>query len=278
MTIRYLGTAAAEGLPAVFCNCPACLNARRRGGRNVRTRSQVLVNDDFLIDFPMDTYLHALKFRLDLSAVRHVFITHSHMDHCYPQDLIMHGEPYAHDMTAPRISVYGNADVLAVFEEQTRRELKPAVRASICLTELKPYEAVTAGAYVVTPLPAVHTPGEDCFVYLVARGGRTYLHLNDTGILPEAVYDRIAEKVRHIDAVSFDCTYGFRRKGPGRHMGALDAVDEAAKLQARGLTDERTLKILTHFSHNGALTHTQLCRRAGRYGFVVAYDGYTVAL
>lgn len=58
-------------------------------------------------------------------------------------------------------------------------------------------------------------------------------------------------------------------------MGALDAADEAAKLQARGLTDERTLKILTHFSHNGALTHTQLCRRAGRYGFAVAYDGYT---
>ena len=278
MTIRYLGTAAAEGLPAVFCNCPACLTARRRGGRNVRTRSQVLVNDDFLIDFPMDTYLHALRFRLDLSAVRHVFITHSHMDHCYPQDLIMHGAPYAHGMTAPRISVYGNADVLAVFEEQTRRELKPAVRASISLTELKPYEDVTADGYTVTPLPAVHTPGEVCFVYLVARGGRTYLHLNDTGILPEAVYDRIAEKVPHIDAVSFDCTYGFCRKGPGRHMGALDAAGEAEKLRARGLTDETTVKILTHFSHNGALTHAQLCRRAAEYGFSVAYDGCTVTL
>lgn len=136
MTIRYLGTAAAEGLPAVFCNCPACLNARRRGGRNVRTRSQVLVNDDFLIDFPMDTYLHALRFRLDLSAVRHVFITHSHMDHCYPQDLIMHGRAVRarHDFAGA--SRYTATPTCWRYSKSRRRgELKSAVRASICLTD-----------------------------------------------------------------------------------------------------------------------------------------------
>lgn len=277
-TIRYLGTAAAEGLPAVFCNCPTCCAARRKGGKNIRTRSQVLINSDLLIDFPMDSYLHALKYRLDLSAVKYIFVTHSHMDHCYAQDFLMHGEPYAHNMTAPDLVLYGNADVLAVFEEQTRRESKPAIRATITTVELTPYVDIQAGEYLVTPLPAVHTRGENCFVYLIRTDGKAYLHLHDTGILPDAVYDAVAERVGRLDAVSFDCTYGFTRKGPGRHMGALDAADELQKLAARNLVDDGTIKILTHFSHNGALPHREMARRAKTLGFSVAYDGYQIII
>ncbi len=29
MKLQYLGTAAAEGIPALFCNCPVCTAARR---------------------------------------------------------------------------------------------------------------------------------------------------------------------------------------------------------------------------------------------------------
>ena len=34
MKIRYLGTAAAEGWPALFCSCPICTKARAEGGRS----------------------------------------------------------------------------------------------------------------------------------------------------------------------------------------------------------------------------------------------------
>ena len=61
MELTYLGTAAAEGFPAMFCNCAHCREARALGGKNIRTRSQALVNDDLLIDFPADTYMHFLN-------------------------------------------------------------------------------------------------------------------------------------------------------------------------------------------------------------------------
>ena len=32
MKIQYLGTAAAEGLPALFCGCEICQNARKTKG------------------------------------------------------------------------------------------------------------------------------------------------------------------------------------------------------------------------------------------------------
>ena len=50
MQFQYLGTAAAEGWPAVFCRCKYCLEAQRLGGKNIRTRSQAIVNDDLLLD------------------------------------------------------------------------------------------------------------------------------------------------------------------------------------------------------------------------------------
>lgn len=48
MKIQYLGTAAAEGWPGIFCNCPVCREAVRRGGKNIRSRSQALVDDSLL--------------------------------------------------------------------------------------------------------------------------------------------------------------------------------------------------------------------------------------
>ena len=46
MKIHYLGTAAAEGWPAVFCQCDACKAGKEMGGKNIRTRSSVLIDDE----------------------------------------------------------------------------------------------------------------------------------------------------------------------------------------------------------------------------------------
>lgn len=54
MKIQYLGTAA-EGLPALFCECETCKHAAFLGGRNIRTRSQAIIDDALLIDYPADT-------------------------------------------------------------------------------------------------------------------------------------------------------------------------------------------------------------------------------
>ena len=101
MEFTYLGTAAAEGWPAVFCRCKYCLEAQRLGGKNIRTRSQAIINDDLLIDLPPDTYLHKLAHNLDLTRVKYLLLTHCHMDHFYPQELTVRGSCYSVDMVSP---------------------------------------------------------------------------------------------------------------------------------------------------------------------------------
>ena len=120
MKLLYLGTAAAEGLPASFCNCAICENARRVGGREVRSRAQLLVDGELLIDFPPDTYYHCLLHGLYLGRLHTLLVTHSHSDHWYPAGLSERLDIYQHGAEG-LLDVYGNEAVLASY----RRELCP---------------------------------------------------------------------------------------------------------------------------------------------------------
>ena len=110
MKIAFYGTAAGEGWPGVFCHCQLCQDARRLKGKNIRTRSQALVNDDLLLDLPPDNQLHSIQYGLDLSKVKTLLFTHSHSDHCYPYDLELLREPYSHSYNGV-MQVYGNEHV-----------------------------------------------------------------------------------------------------------------------------------------------------------------------
>ena len=51
MKIKYLGTGAAEGIPAIFCNCSICKNAKNMKGKEIRTRCQAIIDEEIIIDF-----------------------------------------------------------------------------------------------------------------------------------------------------------------------------------------------------------------------------------
>ena len=60
MKLTFYGTGASEGVPAVFCECESCVQARKLGGRNLRTRTSARVDDHVLIDFSVDSFAHVL--------------------------------------------------------------------------------------------------------------------------------------------------------------------------------------------------------------------------
>lgn len=276
MRLKFLGTAAAEGVPAVFCNCPTCLRAKERGGKDVRTRSQILLDDDTLFDFPMDTYMHVLRYKLDLSRVKRVLITHSHMDHCYPQEFCMRGGPFAHGLTEERVTVFGNRTVCKIFVNDTDREIRPEVKSNISVRPLHPFDQVTDGDMRIIALPASHTKGEECLVYYVERKGEGALLLNDTGPLDKAVFERLYETGVNVTVAALDCTYGAIRHGAGRHMGLYDIVDQRELMRAVGLVKSDTRIIATHLSHNTDLDYDRISALAAKENIVVAFDGMEV--
>ena len=142
MKIRYLGTGAAEGLPAPFCTCAICENARVEGGREVRSRSQMLVGEELLIDFPPDTYYHSLAHGLRLGKVHTLLVTHDHMDHWFPGGLINRHSAYQQGAEGV-LHVYGNEAVGRSFTAQFSSA--SAVEAPRCGSATAFFIFMTAG-------------------------------------------------------------------------------------------------------------------------------------
>ena len=275
MKLTYLGTAAAEGWPAVFCNCEYCLKAKKAGGKNIRTRSQAIINDDLLIDLGPDTYMHALNNKLDLSAVKNCIITHSHTDHFMPVYLMFRNTEYfAHNLTQEKLHIYGNEKVLEKYNHYfPNPEDSKENGVEIHLQEL--YKEVKIGDYLVTPLRANHAAGEDAFVFLIKKDNKTILYLNDTGRPFDDFYEFFENNKVHIDLISYDCTFVILPSCAG-HLG-LDSVQEVReKLAQLGVCDETTQHVITHFSHNGKLIHDELVPEGEKIGVITAYDGFSI--
>ena len=112
MKLQYLGTAAAEGAPALFCRCEFCQYARKAGGREIRTRSGALLDDKIKLDFGPDSYKHMLDNGLDYSAIHSVLITHTHEDHFDIEDIALRRPTFAHlPEGEPPMTFYGNERV-----------------------------------------------------------------------------------------------------------------------------------------------------------------------
>lgn len=273
MKITFLGTGAAEGFPAMFCSCRNCIAARRMGGAEVRTRTQVLVDGDLSVDFPPEAYAHSVKYGVNLSALSTVLVTHSHMDHFYAHDFILRGYKYA-QLQAERLQLYGNAEVCKVFAECTRREMKAEVAERVGMQEIKPYTVFRAGDYRVIALPARHSVTEQALLFYIEKGGKGYLHLHDTGVPDDRALAFLAENGAYARLVAFDCTFVDSCGGANaRHMGIEENMAVKNKLLSLGVCGEDSRYVITHFSHNANPTRERLAVIGQKYGVTAAYDG-----
>lgn len=273
MEIQYWGTAASEGWPALFCKCEACERARRLGGKNIRTRSQSVIDREIIIDMPPDTYFHALTHCMDLSAVRNILITHSHEDHFYPLDLILKAPPYARMGASSRINVYGNEVIVDRLKKEMAQSGIPEIEEYVNPVLLEPFSPVRVEDYQVTALLADHIPDERCYLYSVEKEGKRLLYAHDTGVFPKVTWEYLQQ--RHWDAVSLDCTFVLASNERG-HMGLPNDAQVRREMLECGCADFRTKFIINHFSHNGGVTHEELSERAAKLGFLTAFDGMTV--
>lgn len=266
MKLTYLGTAAAEGFPALFCHCRHCEEARRLGGKSIRTRSQALVNDELLIDLPADTYQHFLQNGIHGDAIRYLLVTHGHQDHFYREELNLRSGAFAHDMRVP---------VLKLIASETLCKAVPPLPGVEPLP-IRAFEALALDGYRVTALPARHMPGGDALFYVI-EGDKTLLYAHDTGYFYEEVFDFIEQKDWVFDMISLDCTnIDLPIPDEGSHMGFPNIARLLKRLERMGATGEHTVRYVNHFSHNACPLHPALSENAAAYGCLVSYDGCEV--
>lgn len=272
MKIRYLGTAAYDAIPALFCQCDTCMRARALGGRNIRSRCQALVNEDLLLDFNPDTVMHFQRDNIDCNKIDYCLITHSHEDHLYPSDMMIprfSAKPH-------KVRYFVGKAGYEIIEKEFHRfpaMLNPDLAE---VTEIEPFTEFSVGPYRVLSVKGQHDPTSSPLLYAIEQDGKRLLYAHDTGIFLEETIEAL-RKFGKFDMISLDCTGAV---GAGDwvkdHMNLANCGKTMDRFRREGIADGQTICVLSHFSHNGWANYDELLEPAKKYGFLVAYDGMTL--
>ncbi|MDF2943597.1 MAG: phnP [Herbinix sp.] len=281
MIIKILGTAAAEGVPALFCNCAFCIYARTHQGKEVRRRCSVLINENLVIDLGPDALWNSVSFNISYSQISYILLSHSHFDHTslhtfllalskyratetvFPQKIMIIGSDYVYNHLLKQLAIANeNSEMFwSVFEYKV----------------VHAYDKIQLNKYIIDILPSNHSVDEPCLLYLISDGKKTVFYGTDTR--PYAVQELFRSYSDTIlDAIISDCTYGNYINSKGRHMGLPDNIRVKQEMETMGLFSNKSLYILTHFSHDSLKPYSEIAREAHKYGMSVAYDGMEICL
>lgn len=276
MKLKFLGTAAGEGIPALLCDCDVCRRSRERGGKNLRARSQAMIDDVLLIDMPPETYSNLHRYRINLLNVRYWLITHTHPDHFHPTEFTFtrngNFAHYADDWHG--IDIHGSAD------------LEVPLREFICEDDHAAYmryhretafQSFRCGDYTVTPLAANHGT-ENPFIYVIEKDGKAVLYAHDTGPFSKEVWAYLQSMTATLSVVSLDCTAGSKMTYHYPvHMCLGWNIECRDELIKRGIANENTVFVLNHFSHNGDnAMYDDFKDIAKQHGFLASFDGMEI--
>ena len=271
MRLTVLGSAAAEGWPALFCRCEACARARELGGRDLRHRTSYRVGEWLQVDWGPDTYAASLAFGMDTSLVTDLLVTHSHEDHFTPHELFYRRPGFSQVPENERLRIHGPIGV----QQALPTDVEDLERYRLSFARLRPYDTrELPEGLSVTAIPAAHAdPSAEALNYILTAQGRCLLIGNDTGWWDDPVWDFLAGMELHV--VIMDCTYGPRRQRHG-HLGVHEVVEAKQQLEAIGALADGCRFIANHFSHNGGWLYADLVRFFAPHHIEVAFDGMVV--
>ncbi|WP_392551769.1 MBL fold metallo-hydrolase [Orbus wheelerorum] len=270
MKLQFLGTAASEGIPNPFCKCEICEKARVLKGKNIRTRSALLIDDVMQIDFAPEFSYQVMRENVDVTKIKDLLFTHTHPDHFNVGDLFSRMVDYGFNITHP-LYIYGN-DIaingcLAVLPGYSKERF--VFNLAI------PFQTVTSSSgYQVTPLLSNHARWEFCYIYLIEKDGKTMLYGHDSGYFPELTWQWLKNSGKKIDLAIFECSYGYKQNDrTNNHMSIETVLSCQKRMINDGIFHDKTQLLTSHHSHSSGFMHDELIDIFKPYNIEVAYDG-----
>lgn len=281
--IKILGSAAAEGIPALFCNCRLCMEAWKKGGKDIRKRAAYKLNDHVRIDFGPDTLQQEHQYELHSENLKHLFITHSHEDHLDSSLFFFRCPGFSAVDQDNILNVYGTRGVIRRINLdfwQVYFFNGDFSRWRMNLVELSPFERICLEDEDMEfyALPADHmldVPAEKPVCYVFRQGSSWAMIANDSGYFREETWAFLEEKKFKFDVVISDCTGGITDNERG-HISGSWLLAAKKRLEDLGSVTADTRFFVNHFSHNCGSLHSELEDFFNPRGITVCYDGMEI--
>ncbi len=252
MQIKFLGTGAAEGIPAINCECRHCKRARKEGGKLLRERNSILFQlsgYNMLIEAPPDIRNLINKYEVDdLQGILATHATYSHIGgikefEYWPTSLDFLAEPN-------------------LFEVIRKEHWTEKLDKLMFHIPYYPGAALSFGQFTLIPFAARRSQpifglsiqnGRKHIVYASSTPSRltNYAHCLMTGV------DMLIVNTPTFEPPKED------------HISVVEAMELKEDVGAEQL-------VLTHINHNNR-PHDELDVYARQFpGVTIAYDGMTL--
>lgn len=285
--MKFLGTGAGEGIPDPFCSCRICENARLVRGKEIRTRSSFMLDDETVIDLGADYLTQSAFYSVPFTKLKNVLFTHMHDDHINYTFIWERFVKRSSEDFPLNIYIVGEAeDYFNDFYFSSRLTSGSNIFANmknVTITRLEFEETYSIGRYFITPLKGNHFTvfEKNAANYLIEKDGKSLYYAVDSGwFLPETVE---ALSDRHLTFFIGECTIPAenRNKESDSHMDITLCLKNLDRLYALRAIDENTSIYLTHIAPDG-MTHAELSdfmEHIGKpYKVNVAYDNLELEL
>lgn len=285
MKLTFLGTGAGEGYPGYWCECPHCTYARKHRGKNLRTNSSMVIDEELLIDIGPSCFDNAARFGVNLSKIKTLLVTHPHEDHLQPQHLywrntdesllpltyvekMRHGGPRFTDI--PQLNIYGNSFVM----ETLRKSLDDMEELKINLHEIKEGKEEKTDGYRILPVRGNHGSQQGfSHSYIIQKDEKTVLYALDSGSYDEDQFALIQEY--QYDTVIMEGTTGLNEQYGG-HMCLVNNIRIRDRLKENKCLRENSRFLLTHLSPHWCPPHDWYESIVASEGLELAYDGLQI--
>ena len=254
MQLEFLGTGAAEGIPAINCNCHHCTKARQEGGKLLRQRSALFVSlPDYglLVETPPD--IRSMLGSYEIGRIDGIFLSHAHYDHAGGLEEFLYWQR--------------NIDFFAenaVYTDPRLRNGHDRLRDIAFHCQCWPGVAVRFEQFFFTLFAVRHTV--PCFGLALYECGHKAIYAADSG-------PRWSNYARCLISKAAILIVNVPRFEPPSedHLTVVEAISLKEELDVQHL-------ILTHINHHNR-PHDELENYVSQFdGVTVAYDGLTLSL
>lgn len=284
---QFWGTGAAEGVPAPFCRCAVCEEARRLGGRYIRKRSCFRLTEDIMIDLGADAVLQSAMYG-EISGVNHVLISHTHDDHLNPHMMM---EAMWSKEWRETLHYYFTDKAFEIVEHWRKSPwmLKGMLpewekEGLVAFHKLEYGQRYRIGEVEVIPFRGNHkgNVGEDTALYLIflPNGKTLFYGLDSSHYHPETVE---ALKAFHLDIFITESAGGLmpkKEKPNDNHLTLEELRELVDQLVAQGTLDQNSRIYVSHVNHNWGNSYPALVEHLQNQQYpiptVMAYDGMKI--
>ena len=272
MKLKFLGTAAAEAVPALFCECEVCSYAKKFGGKDVRRRCSYLLDDDTMIDFGPDSNWQVNEFNIDLLKIKRIIVTHSHSDHLDGKEFLWRHAGYS--QVSQKLKILADESTHKLICQSTGADYEKLFLEEVLL---QPGIKVVEDDITILPVRANHDPKACPLNYIISRNGKNLLIANDTGWWSDESWEILKNSGIRLDMAVIEACGALKYPGwKHSHLSGDTCVEMRDELKKIGLIHDKTICVTNHFSHDGAPIHEKMEEFFNKNDIIVAYDGLTI--